>query len=441
MESSHLNKRIAIVGAGAIGSFYGYFMAKAGYDVTLVARGAHLEAMQESGKVKLDSRIHGSGEASVNAKGFLEGEYDCIIISVKSQDTEVACEMAKGHLKNSGYAISFQNGIENAEILERHFGADSTLGASLYIGVWIETPGTVNHSAYGDVTFGAPNARAKTHANDFASILENSGLKFTQTDNIRYVLWKKLVWNVAYNPLSALLESKCGRMAKNADTYSLMVNMVLETLEAAKLEGIEIPEDDWRPLIAYKDSLNDYKTSMLVDIQKGRNPEIDGILLPVIKKLEVAGKKAPYCETVYKSLKFKYGDKFVYTPRIAADVIVRKGDSILLIERGNEPYGWAIPGGFVDYGERVEDAARRELLEETGLESPEVHFLGIYSDPERDKRGHVASAVYYADIPDAAPVAGDDAKNARFWKLDELPAELAFDHAKVIQDYIERTGG
>jgi 2-dehydropantoate 2-reductase len=121
---------------------------------------------------------------------------------------------------------------------------------------------------------------------------------------------------------------------------------------------------------------------------------------------------------------------------VAADVIVRNGGSVLLVERKYEPKGWAIPGGFVEYGEKTEDAAVRELMEETGIKAESVTLLGIYSDPARDKRGHVASAVYYTES-DAEPVAGDDAKTAKFFPLDALPADLAFDHAKILADYIK----
>ncbi|MCD8554531.1 MAG: NUDIX hydrolase [Seleniivibrio sp.] len=117
--------------------------------------------------------------------------------------------------------------------------------------------------------------------------------------------------------------------------------------------------------------------------------------------------------------------------------MVRNGDSVLLIERKNEPFGWAIPGGFVDYGEKVEDAAVRELFEETGIKADKIELLGIYSDPKRDKRGHTATAVYYTDSTQT-PKAGDDAKNAVFFKLTELPANIAFDHKQILEDYVKK---
>ncbi|QAR32533.1 2-dehydropantoate 2-reductase [Geovibrio thiophilus] len=436
MDKSASNKRIAVVGAGAIGCYYGAFFTKAGFSTELIARGAHLKAMQETGRLVFKSRIHGDSVIPVKAAGELSGEYDVIICAVKSQDTETVCADAVKHLKKNGYAVSFQNGVENPALLEKYFGKDRVLAASLYIGVWIESPGVLKHSAFGSITFGAFSDESKEKEADFADILAASHLKYDIAESMKYILWKKLIWNIAYNPLSALLESTCGKMAKDSEVFSLMVKMVKETLAAARMEGVEIPEEEWMPLIAHKDSLDDYKTSMLIDIQKNRQPELDGILMPVISRLEAAGKSAPYCETVYRSLKFKYGRIFVYTPRIAADVIVRKGDYVLLVERKYEPKGWAIPGGFVEYGEKTEDAAVRELIEETGIKADSITLLGIYSDPSRDKRGHVASAVYYTES-NAEPVAGDDAKTAKFFPLDALPSDLAFDHAKILADYIK----
>jgi 8-oxo-dGTP diphosphatase len=126
------------------------------------------------------------------------------------------------------------------------------------------------------------------------------------------------------------------------------------------------------------------------------------------------------------------------TPLLAADAIIELIDfpdrPIVLIERANPPYGWAIPGGFVDVGEIVEQAAVREAMEEVGLEVNLLALLGIYSDPVRDSRGHTVTAVYVAEAS-GMPVAADDAKNCGVFNLNELPEPLAFDHAQVLADY------
>lgn len=123
-------------------------------------------------------------------------------------------------------------------------------------------------------------------------------------------------------------------------------------------------------------------------------------------------------------------------PIPTVDIIIEAGGGIVLIERRNPPFGWAIPGGFVDYGERAEDAAIREAKEETGLDVQITGLLGVYSDPGRDPRMHTISTVFIAKA-DGRPTAGDDAKSAMIFGLDRLPGDLAFDHGKILEDYLK----
>lgn len=129
----------------------------------------------------------------------------------------------------------------------------------------------------------------------------------------------------------------------------------------------------------------------------------------------------------------------IKTPLLTVDILIRQGQPrrVLLIRRKNPPHGWALPGGFVDVGETVETAAAREALEETSLVVRDLRLLGVYSDPARDPRGHTVSVVYIADA-DGAAVAADDAGEALFFDLDELPTPLAFDHARILDDYRRR---
>lgn len=122
-------------------------------------------------------------------------------------------------------------------------------------------------------------------------------------------------------------------------------------------------------------------------------------------------------------------------PRLTVDGVIVRGSKLLLIRRGNPPFKntWALPGGFVEYGETVERAVRREVREETCLDTSIRRLVGVYSDPDRDPRGHTVSVVFLLTVESGSPQGGDDAAEARWFDIAALP-ELAFDHAKIIRD-------
>ena len=131
----------------------------------------------------------------------------------------------------------------------------------------------------------------------------------------------------------------------------------------------------------------------------------------------------------------------IITPKLAVDAIVEYQNKIILIERKNIPYGWAIPGGFVDVGETVEDAVRREMKEEINVELFDLKQFHTYSDPKRDKRWHTISLIFTATCK-TAPFAGDDAKNFGLFTKEEIlkmgkEQKLCFDHEQVLQDYFK----
>jgi ADP-ribose pyrophosphatase YjhB (NUDIX family) len=127
-------------------------------------------------------------------------------------------------------------------------------------------------------------------------------------------------------------------------------------------------------------------------------------------------------------------------PLPTVDIIIEVKGGIVLIERNNPPYGWAIPGGFVDYGESVEDCAVREAQEETGLRIRLKDLLYVYSRPDRDPRHHTLTTVFIATA-DGQPVAGDDAKAAGVFHAHMLPAPLVFDHGEILTDYFQCLAG
>jgi 8-oxo-dGTP diphosphatase len=121
-------------------------------------------------------------------------------------------------------------------------------------------------------------------------------------------------------------------------------------------------------------------------------------------------------------------------PLVTVDIIIEVGGGIVLIERKNPPHGWAIPGGFVDYGESLETAAVREAKEETSLDVSLTEQFYTYSDPSRDPRHHTVSTVFIATA-NGAPQGADDAKVARIFREDEIPSPIVFDHARILREY------
>ncbi|WP_022853456.1 NUDIX domain-containing protein [Thermodesulfatator atlanticus] len=139
-------------------------------------------------------------------------------------------------------------------------------------------------------------------------------------------------------------------------------------------------------------------------------------------------RKCPHCGKTIETYR---------NPFPTVDIIIEVEDKICLIRRKNPPYGWAIPGGFVDYGESLEDAAKREAQEETGLDVELICQFYTYSEPDRDPRFHTITTVYIAKAH-GAPQGADDAAEARLFSLQEIPfEELVFDHNRIIADYVK----
>jgi 8-oxo-dGTP diphosphatase len=134
--------------------------------------------------------------------------------------------------------------------------------------------------------------------------------------------------------------------------------------------------------------------------------------------------RCPHCQEAIQIYK---------NPVPTVDIIIEIGEAIVLIKRKNPPHGWALPGGFVDYGESYETAAAREAEEETGIVVQNLQQFRTYSDPDRDPRQHTASTIFIAQA-NTQPIAGDDAAEAELFTEENLP-ELVFDHAKILADY------
>ena len=398
---SLLNKRIAIFGAGAVGSYLGSKLVEHGFtDVEFVARSGY-NVLKENGLTVKNYTDKSPYNVKVNACKELSGLYDAVLICVKSKDTITAAKQAADHLKDDGFVVSIQNGVENPDIISAFIPAEKVIANVIYMTAVMQEKGVLEYMAEGRLIFGHINGQSSKYTETYMQILQQAGLNAKYTDNIKQYQWQKLMLNIVLNPLTALFRKTFYKMSKYDNVT--------------------------------------FKSSMYQDIEANRNPEIDAILGVVVRTHEKYNQSAPYCDCLLKIMNVKYGGWFQISPTLAADVLVINNDKVLLIDRKNEPLGWAIPGGLVDLYETMESAALRELQEETGIKADikDLHLLGIYSDPKRDIRGHTVSAVYVY-YSDKEAHAADDAQDAKYFHIDNLPENIVFDHRKILQDAKEK---
>jgi len=148
-----------------------------------------------------------------------------------------------------------------------------------------------------------------------------------------------------------------------------------------------------------------------------------------LEEREIKGKKRGICSHC--------GEVYYQNPLPVVDIIIEKDGGIVLISRKNPPYGWALPGGFVDYGESLEEAVKREVKEETNLNIKKLKQFHTYSDPHRDPRFHTISTVFVGK-GEGELKAGDDAQEIKVFKKKEIPSTLTFDHKRILEDYFKR---
>lgn len=165
----------------------------------------------------------------------------------------------------------------------------------------------------------------------------------------------------------------------------------------------------------------------LVRSQRGGNEDKGSVLTPAGEQLI----------SDYIAMKKEHGESVYRNPSLTVDGIVREDDDVLLIKRKNRPFkgSYALPGGFVEYNETVEEAVLREVEEETGLKTKIIELVGVYSSPDRDPRGHIVSTAFSLKVVGGELKEGSDAASAKFFDLDDLP-DLAFDHDEIIEDFL-----
>jgi 2-dehydropantoate 2-reductase len=284
--------RVAVLGAGAVGCYYGGMLARAGAPVTLVGRPAHVEAMRREGGLLFVAR--GGRErvpvaATTDAAGVAGASV--ILFCVKSGDTESAARSIAPHLASAATVVSLQNGVDNAARIAPLVAAQ-VVAAVVYVGCEMAGPGHVRHMGRGDLVLGAGGTAA-------AALLERAGVPCRVTDNIDGELWGKLVINCAYNALSALSRLPYGPMVASPWSRELMPQVVDEALAVARAEGVRLEADSLlERVLAVAAAMPGQFSSTAQDVGMGKPTEIDALNGYVAERGAARGVATPVNRTL-----------------------------------------------------------------------------------------------------------------------------------------------
>lgn len=260
---------VAVVGAGAVGCYYGFILAQAGHAVTLIGRPALVEAVRTSGLI-LDSA---AGTDVVPVRASTEGTgvagADLVLICVKSGDTEAAGAMIAPHLDPAATILSLQNGVDNAERLAAVLGRP-VVPVAVYVATAMARPGRVRHNGRGDLIVGA-----SAESGRIAAAFTTAGIPTTVSDRAVDALWGKLILNCAYNALSALTQLPYGRLVRGEGVVAAMTDVVQECVAVAGAAGVVVAPDILDQVLSLSTTMADQRSSTAQDLARGRPSEID----------------------------------------------------------------------------------------------------------------------------------------------------------------------
>lgn len=261
--------KYAIMGAGAVGCYYGGMLARAGHAVTLVGRPMHVEAFRQQGlrlqALTFDEQI--PVHATTDPDGVADA--DVVLFCVKSTDTETAGERMRPHLKAGAVVLSLQNGVDNAPRLAAVLGRP-VIPAVVYVACGMAGPGHVQHHGRGELVI-SPYEGAAALIADGA----RSGIPVSLSDNVIGELWAKLVINCAYNALSALTRLPYGRLVRHAGIWDVMRDIERECLAVAQADGVTVSGDTWTAIERIAETMTTQISSTARDVMRGHPSEID----------------------------------------------------------------------------------------------------------------------------------------------------------------------
>ncbi|ACB25545.1 ketopantoate reductase family protein [Methylobacterium radiotolerans] len=278
---------VAVVGAGAVGCYYGFLLARAGHAVTLIGRPALVEVVEKDGLV-LESA---AGTASVPVRATDAGAgvsgADLVLVCVKSGDTEAAGAMIAPHLDPAATVLSLQNGVDNAERLAAVLGRP-VVPVAVYVATAMAGPGHVRHNGRGDLILGASETSARV-----AAAFAAAGIPTTVSAKAVDALWAKLIINCAYNALSALTQLPYGRLVEGDGVAAVIADVVQECARVAEAEGVSVSPRILDDVMALSAAMAGQRSSTAQDLARGRPSEIDHLNGTIVRRGAAHGIPTP----------------------------------------------------------------------------------------------------------------------------------------------------
>ena len=299
------DKNLLIYGTGAVGGYYGGMLAKAGFDVTFVARGKNYEALKQNGL----TLIRDGKKEIIPIKVFSNtkdlGAFDYIFICVKSFHTKDILEKIKENIDSRTTLISLQNGIENEEIMVERYGREKVIGAFVYIASQLINPGIVEVIGNTKGMIGELDGSITERIKELQSMFKSINVDFVISKNIMGDMWDKLVWNTAFNSTSVLTGKTLDQILGDKTLFSLVRDIMTEVKHVAIANKIKIRPDTVEFNLERSKGYTGFKTSMLQDFEAGRPLELEELVGVVIRKAKEKNISVPNIEKVYKEVKQK----------------------------------------------------------------------------------------------------------------------------------------
>jgi 2-dehydropantoate 2-reductase len=287
--------KIAVVGAGGVGGYFGGRLAAAGADVTFLARGAHLEAMRARGL-----RIHSpKGDVHLphvkaESDPAAVGPVDVAFFAVKLYDTESALALLPPLVGPDSVVIGFQNGVETVATLTRAVGASHAAGGVSYVSAVIAEPGVIRHTAMDHLIFGMPDGSASSQLEALLEACRPAGFRATLSKDITVEIWTKFVRLSVFSGMTAVTRGPIGVIVDDAELLEMLKAAVRETLAVAHAKGVAVASGiDEDVAAAYKALPPQAKASMLEDLERGRRIELPWLSGAVVRLGREAGVATP----------------------------------------------------------------------------------------------------------------------------------------------------